>query len=105
MHMSLRHAVDFGRAGAALARLAVPAHGEVARLLGLNLMHGIEHHHAFGDRRGVVLEAAGLPGRRARSEKSPSNSLLHLLDNLLHFVRHGRQRFARELHRTIRRAV
>ena len=43
----LRHAVDLRRAGAAFARLAVPAHGEIGRLLGLNAVYGVQHHHAF----------------------------------------------------------
>ena len=49
MHISLRHAVDLGRARPALARLAVPAHGQVVGLLGLDLVHGVEHDHALGD--------------------------------------------------------
>ena len=52
------HAVDLGRARAALAGLAVPAHGEVVGLLGLDLVHGVEHHHALGDLGLVVLELA-----------------------------------------------
>src|SRR5262245_23701424 len=51
-------AVDFGRARAAFARFAVPAHGQVVRLVCLNLMDGIEHHHAFGDLRLVFPEVA-----------------------------------------------
>ena len=43
-----RHAVDLGRARAALAGLAVPAHGEVVGLLGLDLVDGVEHDHALG---------------------------------------------------------
>ena len=43
-----RLAVDLRRARAALAGLAVPAHREVGRLLGLDLVHGVEHDHAFG---------------------------------------------------------
>ena len=42
----LRHAVDFGRARAALAGLAIPAHRQIVGLFGLDLMHGVEHHHA-----------------------------------------------------------
>jgi hypothetical protein len=41
----LRRAVDLRRAGAALAGLAVPAHGQVVGGLGLDLVHGVEHHH------------------------------------------------------------
>ena len=43
-----RLAVDLRRARAALAGLAVPAHGQVRRLLGLDLVHGVEHDHAVG---------------------------------------------------------
>ena len=50
-----RIAVDLGRARPALAGLAVPANGEIVRLLGLNLVDGVEHDHAFGDRGRVVL--------------------------------------------------
>ena len=81
----LRHAVDFGRARAALAGLAVPAHREIVGLLGLDLMNGVEHHHAFGDLGGVVLELAAATCRRARFERLPSPSL-HLLDDLLQLV-------------------
>src|SRR5262249_23488316 len=42
-----RHAVDFRRAGAAFSGLAVPAHGEIGRLLRLDAVHGIKHHHAL----------------------------------------------------------
>jgi hypothetical protein len=44
-----RLAVDLGRARSTFARLAIPPHGEVAGRFGLDLMHRIEHHHAFGD--------------------------------------------------------
>ena len=57
----LGHAVDLGRARPALARLAVPAHGQIAGLFRLDLMNGVQHDHAFGHRRRVVLEPAGLP--------------------------------------------
>ena len=55
-----RPAVDLGRAGAALAGLAVPAHGEVAGLGGLQPVDGVEHDLALGDLDGVVLELAAL---------------------------------------------
>src|SRR5262245_309531 len=55
----LRHSVHVRRARAALAGFAVPAHGEIAGLLGLHLMNGIENHHSFGNFGGIVLEAAG----------------------------------------------
>ena len=43
----LRHAVDFGRARAALAGLAVPSHREIGRLLSLDAVHGVQNHHAL----------------------------------------------------------
>ena len=43
MHMSARPAVDLGAARAALAGLAVPAHGEVAGLRGLDAVDRVEH--------------------------------------------------------------
>ena len=54
----LRHAVDLGRARAALPRLAVPPHGQVAGLLGLDLVHGVEHDHALADLGRVVAKRA-----------------------------------------------
>src|SRR5688500_17504509 len=59
-----RLTVDLGRAGATLPRLAVPAHGEVTGTLRLDLVHGVEDHHAFGDVSLVIGElpfAAGTP--------------------------------------------
>jgi hypothetical protein len=42
-------AIDLSRAGAALPSLAVPTHGQIGRLLTLNLYGGIEHHHPLCD--------------------------------------------------------
>ena len=56
----LGHAVDLGRARAALAGLAVPAARQVRRLRRLNLVHGVEDDHALADLGGVVLELAAL---------------------------------------------
>jgi hypothetical protein len=44
-----RHSVDLGGARSALARLAVPARGEVRRALGLDLMNGVEDDHPLPD--------------------------------------------------------
>ena len=44
-----RLAVDFRRARSALARLAVPPHGQVAGLIRLDAMHRVEHDHALAD--------------------------------------------------------
>ena len=57
-----RVAVDLGRARSALARLAVPADGQVVGLFGLNLVDGVEHDHALGDRGREVLQlSAAVP--------------------------------------------
>src|SRR5258707_10292069 len=56
----LGHAVDLGRARSALARLAVPAHGQVGGLLGLDAVDGVEHDHALRDLGRVIHEAAAL---------------------------------------------
>ena len=49
--------VDFRRARAALAGLAVPAACQVRRLLRLNAMHAVKEHHALGDIHGVLNES------------------------------------------------
>jgi hypothetical protein len=41
--------VDLCRTGTALAGLAVPAHGEVGSLFGLDLVDDVQHYHAVGD--------------------------------------------------------
>src|SRR5262249_35214177 len=46
------------RARSALAGFAVPADGEIVRLLRLDLMHGVEDDHAFRDLGRVVTELA-----------------------------------------------
>src|SRR6266849_9488595 len=51
-----RQAVHLRRAGPALARLAVPAHREVRRLLGLDAVDRVEDHHPGRDLGGVVRE-------------------------------------------------
>src|SRR5262245_28132618 len=55
-----RVAVDLRRARTALAGLAVPAHREVGRRLGLHLVHGVEHDHALADLRAVVAVLAAV---------------------------------------------
>ena len=55
-----RQAVDFRRARAAFAGLAIPATGEVVGLRRLDLVDGIEHDHPFGDFGRVILEFAAL---------------------------------------------
>src|SRR6185437_11051710 len=51
-----RLAVDLRRARAALSGLAVPSYGEIVRLLGLDLMDGVEHDHARRDLGDVVAK-------------------------------------------------
>ena len=57
----LGHAVDLSGARTALAGLAVPAHRQVGRLLRLDAVDGIQHHHALFHRRLVILK---LPAAR-----------------------------------------
>jgi hypothetical protein len=52
----LGHPVYFRRARAALACFAIPSAGEIVRLRALDVVHGIEHDHAFGDFRRVIAE-------------------------------------------------
>ena len=65
-HVEPRHAhqarlaVDFRRARAALAGLAIPAAGEVVGLRGLDLVDDVEHDHAFGGLGLVIDELARL---------------------------------------------
>ncbi len=61
-----RIAVDLGRARAALAGLAVPPHRQVRRLLRLDLVDDVEHHHAVRDLRleGLERAVAGAVGMR-----------------------------------------
>jgi hypothetical protein len=50
-------AIHFGGAGAAFSRFAVPAHRQITRLLGLNLVDRIQHDHPFRHLGGVRNEA------------------------------------------------
>src|SRR5438067_1198282 len=52
----LGHSVNFSGARPALAGLAVPSHGEIVGLLGLNPVDGIEHHHSGRHFGGIVLK-------------------------------------------------
>ena len=56
----LWHAIDFRRAGPALARFAIPAAREVVRLPGLDVVDGIEHDHALGNLRLIVHEVSAI---------------------------------------------
>src|SRR6266508_282351 len=55
-----RSAIDLGAARAALARLAVPAAGQIARLPGLDPMDHIQHHHPLVGGHAVLVEGAAL---------------------------------------------
>ena len=85
MHISFGDAVDFRRARAALAGLAVPAAGEIGRLLRLDRVHGVEHDHALADLGRVLLEAAlavlaapELERERGHATCSPRSTCLQL---------------------------
>ena len=77
-----------------LPALQFQRHGEVVRLLGLDLMHGVEHDHALGHLGRVVFElaAAVASPRQIRNVACMVGSSLHLLDDLLQLVRHRRDR-------------
>jgi len=47
-------AVDFGGAGATFGSFAIPANGEIGRLMGLDGMERVENDHAGGERNLVV---------------------------------------------------
>src|SRR6185436_8351411 len=88
-------AVHLGRARSAFSRLAVPADGEIVGLLRLNLVHGVEHDHAFRHIGVVVFERAALriappdPERRRRRRRShsalPPHTLACLSPKLVRF--------------------
>ena len=97
-HVEPRHAhqarlaVDFRRARAALAGLAVPAAGEVVRLRGLDLVDDVEHDHALGGLGLVIDELAGLAFfARTPDAESDCRSFCHLLNDRLQFLRHRRE--------------
>ena len=77
-------AVDLGRARTALAGLAVPAHGQVARLAGLHVVDGVEDNLALVDRDGVVDEVA--PGGVA-----PPDPQLQVVGHSVLLLQEGRQ--------------
>src|SRR5581483_2464802 len=68
-----RTAVHFGRAGTALAGLAVPAHGQVGRLMALDIMQSVEDDHAGRDRHPIFHRVSAL----ARSTKNPEDRFCH----------------------------
>ena len=104
----LRHAVDFRRAGAAFAGLAIPAAGEVVGLRRLDFVDDVEHHQALGDLGGVIHELAAAVVVRAPDSES---DCFHRV-NVQFFIssmtcfnssRHRRNRFAPQFHGTVRR--
>src|SRR4029077_18157477 len=56
----LRYPVHFCRARTTLSRLAIPSARKIRRLRPLNIMHRIEHNHAFGDFGRVILKLTAL---------------------------------------------
>ncbi len=60
-----RPAVDLGAARAALGGLAVPADGQVGRVVALDPVEGVEDDHPLLDRHVELVEAAGLAGLAA----------------------------------------
>src|SRR5439155_6018847 len=78
----LRPPVDLGGAGAALACLAVPADGEVGRLLGLDLVHGVQHYHPLRGLGGVVgvrpLPTGAAPDAEGRLRHHFISSMIRL---------------------------
>ena len=67
MHMSFGMPLISAEHDPHFAGLAVPAHREVVGLRRLDLVHGVEHHHAFDDVLLVLDELALARRRRARS--------------------------------------
>src|SRR5690348_2747354 len=64
VHAGLTHeprtAIHFGRAGAALGSLAIPAHGQIGRQVALNVVDGVEDDHSGGDGNAILLGLAAL---------------------------------------------
>src|SRR6185437_14506323 len=114
-----RGAIDLGRAGAALAGLAVPAHGQIGGLGGLDLVDDVEHDHAFLDFGAVLDEAATVAlaapdaeghGRGCGAELSlgcwiGGRHLFIFLDCLLQVVGHGAHRHALQFGASVAAAV
>ena len=100
-----RLAVDLRRAGAALARLAVPAASEVAGLRRLDAVDRVEHDHPGDDLGGVVAKCAVWRLRLRQTLKLPGVGrwqlvvIVLLFDDLLQFRRHLGNRHAPQLHR------
>src|SRR5438552_6552293 len=68
-----RPAVDLGRARPALARLAVPAHGEVRSEIALDVMERVQDDHSRRDRDAVLDEFSAV----RRPAKDPEDRFLH----------------------------
>ena len=61
MHMSFGMPLISAEHDPHLPAFAVPANGEIARLLRLDLMNGIEHDHPVRYRGRIILKSTGLP--------------------------------------------
>ncbi len=70
MHMSLGMPLISAEQEPHLPALQFQRHGEVVRLLGLDFVDDIEHHHAFGDFGGVIHEFAAAVGVGAPDSES-----------------------------------
>src|SRR5439155_8960656 len=72
----LRLAVNLRGARAALPRLAVPAHGQVGGLLGLDGVDGVEHDHPFSRRNLVVVKPTAITRSSKYAEQGHTLSLM-----------------------------
>ena len=75
----LRPAVDLGGAGAALPCLAVPAHRQIGRLLGLDGVHGIEHDHPLSRGDLVVVKRTAITRSSKYAEQGHRLSLMSVI--------------------------
>ena len=99
-----RHAVDLGGTRAALARLTIPAHRHVRRLLGLDPVDGIQHHHPLLHLGRVIDEFAALRIAAPDSKHRLRGHLFHLLDHRLQLSGQRRDRPLLHQHPAIRTA-
>ena len=94
------HPIDFRRAGAALASLAIPAAGKVLACVALNMMNRVEYNHSLGNLGRVITKFAACSSRSQRSDSEMFSLFIrfrsfHFLDDLLQMIRHFRQGFQR----------
>src|SRR6266508_908499 len=94
-----RATVDFRRTGAAFARLAVPAHGEVRREVALNVVERIENDHPGRDGDPVLDELASLARPAEDFQESFGHRSGPLGQQGREIRRQLRDRALREIHR------